>query len=125
MITKPSNRADPSEQRQTQQDISRSTDSINDQQWHMVSPIRGTRKGPTTPSHRREPGDGSQTNNKPLRITANNSGKNLLSISLVCLCYSHYSPSPLQCGSILTSDLFFSLDFYLSLFVFVSYQLLL
>lgn len=79
VIPKTSIRSDLLEQRQTQQDLSRSSDSINDQHWHMVSSNRGLRKGPTTASHRREPVEESQPTNKTSKTTPtnnNNTGKN-------------------------------------------------
>ncbi len=77
MISKPSTRSDLSEQRQHQQDLSRSSDSINDQQWHMVSSNRGLRKGTTITPNRRETTDESQTTNKTNKTTPNTSGKNI------------------------------------------------
>lgn len=76
VIPKPSFRSDLLEPRQTQQDLSRSSDSINDQQWHMVSSNRGIRKGPTTTSHRRETAEESQPTTKTPKTTPNNTGKN-------------------------------------------------
>ena len=75
-----------SEQRQNQQDLSRSTESINDQQWHMVSSNRGLRKGTTTTSNRRETTEESQTTNKTNKTPpSNNSGKNLFDIYMCIL----------------------------------------
>ncbi len=76
VISKSSTRSDILEQRQ-HQDLSRSTDSINDQQWHMVSSNRGLRKGSTTTPSRRETIDESQTINKTNKTTSNNPGKNV------------------------------------------------
>jgi hypothetical protein len=77
VISKPSTRSNLSEQRQHQQDLSRSSDSINGQQWHMVSSNRGVRKGTTATLHRREPTEESQTTNKTNKTTSNNLGKNI------------------------------------------------
>ncbi|CAF4461293.1 unnamed protein product [Rotaria socialis] len=70
VIEKSSTRLDLSEQRKDQQNLSRSTDSLNDQQWHRVSSSRGLRKAATT--NRREATDESQTANKTNKITSNN-----------------------------------------------------
>jgi hypothetical protein len=78
VIPKPATRSDLSEQRQHQPDVSRSSDSISDQQWHMVSSNRGLRKGSTTSTTRRETTDESQTTNKTNKTTSNNPGKNIL-----------------------------------------------
>ena len=85
VITKPSTRSDLTEQRQHQQDLSRSSDSINDQQWQKVSSNRGLRKGTATSATRRETTDESQTN----RATLNNPGKNVSSI-LLDICYAQF-----------------------------------
>ncbi|CAF3615397.1 unnamed protein product [Rotaria socialis] len=70
VIEKSSTRLDLSEQRKDQQNLSRSTDSLNDQQWQRVSSSRGLRKAATT--NRREATDESQTANKTNKITSNN-----------------------------------------------------
>ncbi|CAF2702202.1 unnamed protein product [Rotaria sp. Silwood2] len=72
VIEKPSTRSDLSEQRQNQQDLPRSTDSNNDQQWHRVSSSRGLRKGTTAPTNRRETTDESQKTNKTVSNNTEN-----------------------------------------------------
>lgn len=61
------------------QDLSRSTDSINDQQWRMVSSNRNLRKGTSTntTTNKKETIEESQTTNK---TTKTNSGKMILVI---------------------------------------------
>ncbi len=76
-IPKSATRSDLSDQRQHQQDMSRSSDSINDQQWHMVSSNRGLRKGTTTTTSRRETTDESQPTNRTNKTPLNNAGKNI------------------------------------------------
>lgn len=80
-------RADISEQRQQYyQDSSRPTDSVKDQQWHMVSSNRGLRKGTTATPHRRETTEESQIANKSNRTTSNNHGKNISNlITVICV----------------------------------------
>lgn len=76
-LSKPSTRSELAEQRQHQQDLSRSTDSINDQQWHMVSSNKGLRKATTTNTvlNKKETTDESQTAAKTTKPTSTNSGK--------------------------------------------------
>lgn len=88
MIHKPTARPEHSEQRQHQSDLSRSSDSINDQQWHMVSSNRGLRKGTTTSNpNRRETTDESQTTTtKTNKTSSNHTGKNIIYHLCVIIC---------------------------------------
>jgi hypothetical protein len=86
---KSSTRVDLSEQRQHYQDLSRSTDSVNDQQWHMVSSNRGLRKGATAIPNRRETTEESQTTNKTHKTTSNNLGKNIYYLIIRIICIMH------------------------------------
>jgi hypothetical protein len=92
---KSSIRADISEQRQYHQDSSRPTDSVKDQQWHMVISNRGLRKATTAIPHRRETTEESQITNKSNKIISNNHGKNIYNLIIViCVMQSfvfHYS----------------------------------
>jgi len=121
VIPKPS-RSDLSEQRQHQQDLSRSSDSINDQQWHMVSSNRGLRKGTTTTPNRRETTDESQTTNKTNKITSNNPGKNSSYIYINNMCCAQFCISLLLCLYILTL-LFNLILLYMCLLLFVLFRI--
>ncbi|CAF3697659.1 unnamed protein product [Adineta steineri] len=75
-----STRSELSEQRQHQQELSRSSDSINDQQWHKVSSNRSLRKGTTgTTTGRRETADEFQPIHKTNKIASNNAENPMVS----------------------------------------------
>jgi hypothetical protein len=109
-ISKISTRSDLSEQRHHQQDLSRSSDSINDQQWHMVSSNRGQRKGTTTTTTRRETTDESQATNKSNKPTSVNPGKHLPYV-LKSMNYVHSFMFRFVCVSV-----YYHLDFFLSFY---------
>jgi hypothetical protein len=120
VIPKSSTRSDLFEQRQHQQDLSKSSDSINDQQWHMVSSNRGLRKGTTTTPSRRETTDESQTTNKTNKTTTNNPGKNVSYIyNMHC---AQFCISLLLCWYILTL-LFNLILLYTCLLLFVLFRI--
>ncbi|CAF0749813.1 unnamed protein product [Adineta ricciae] len=77
-VSKPTTRLELSDQRHHQQEISRSTDSINDQQWYMVGSNRNIRKGATAATHRRETPDESVTG-KTNKTISNNSENPMVS----------------------------------------------
>ncbi|UJR33639.1 hypothetical protein I4U23_021073 [Adineta vaga] len=90
-ISKSTARSEISEQRHHQQDLSRSTDSLHDQQWNTVSSNRNLRKGATAASHRREKTDESTTTTKTNKTTVNNTENS--TVSAVPSSHTHASVS--------------------------------
>ena len=98
VVLKPSILPNLSEQRnQQQEEFSHSSDSINEQKWHMVSSTRGQRRGPSTSATtRRELADESQKANRMAsKSTVPNAGKAaFLLVSTVCVRLVSPSPPP-------------------------------
>lgn len=96
-VSKPVARADLSEARQHQQDLSRSSESINDQQWYMVGSNRTLRKAAAATTNRREPTDEPQTAVKANRTAPNNAGKNLSRARSIVNMRHDLAPHPPMC----------------------------